>query len=96
MSKKKTNKDWEPWQEHLIGFIVIGLIMLSIYFLHDDVLLKEDSGTKGKAFQKILLLIEKKFGIEYVYGFLSLIMLIAGIKALRSYSKKNNDAIPKN
>ncbi|MUP39572.1 hypothetical protein [Labilibaculum euxinus] len=87
---KKINKDWEPWQENLLGFIVMGLLILSIYFLHDDVLLKEDPGTRGKAFQQILNYIENKFGLEYVYGFLSLIMLIAGVKAYRGYSKRDN------
>ncbi len=91
MSKKKANKDWEPWQEQLVGFIIIGLVIVFIYFSYDDFLLDEATGTKGKAFQKIILYIEYKLGLEYVYGFLSLIMVIAGIKAVRGYSKKNEN-----
>lgn len=91
MSKKETNKDWEPWQKHLVGFIVMGLLIGLVYFFHDDVLYKEATGTKGKVLQHFLKNLDSKFGIEYVYGFLSLIMIIAGIKALRGYSKRNDD-----
>lgn len=91
MSKKKTNKDWEPWQEHLVGFIVMGLLIGLVYVFHDDVLYKEATGTKGKVLQHFLNYLDNKFGIEYVYGFLSLIMVIAGIKALGGYSKRNEN-----
>ncbi|MFW5879881.1 MAG: hypothetical protein ACOCUV_03565 [bacterium] len=91
MSKKKTNKDWESWQEHLVGFIIMVLLIGLIYYFHDDVLHKEATGTKGKVLQHFLNYLDSKFGIEYVYGFLFLIMAIAGIKALRGYSNRNDN-----
>ena len=90
MSKKKTNKDWEPWQENLVGFIVSGVLIILIYFFHDDVLHKEATGTKGKVLQHFLNYLDESLGIEYVYGLLVLVMLIAGIKTMRGYLKREN------
>ncbi len=91
MNKKKTDKDWEEWQQYIVLFIVMGLLIIWIYFFPDSVFRKEVTGTKGKVFQYFLKYLSIKLGLEYVYGFLSIIMTIAGIKAFIGYSKRNEN-----
>jgi len=90
MSKKRS-KDWKPWQENLAGFIATGALTIMTYFFYYESLFKESSGTKGKVLQHFMGYLNDKFGKEYVFGFLILVMLLFGISALRGYLKCKKD-----
>jgi hypothetical protein len=87
MSNKR--KDFEPWQENLLGFI-LGCAVFIILLISYNTIYSETSGTKGKILIQILQSLDKTFGKEYVFGFILIIITVAGIKSIIGYSKRNS------
>ena len=91
MNKKLKNREWKPGQESLLVCIAsIGLILMA-YFNYNDLVYKEMTGTKGKILQNFFEYLDVKFGKEYVFIFLGLMILWTGINAIRGYSKRNHN-----
>ncbi|WP_321321748.1 hypothetical protein [Labilibaculum sp.] len=91
MSKNKKDKDWKPWQENLFGFIVTGLLIIMTCFFYDESVHDERTGTKSKGLQHFLKYLDESFGKEYVFVFLTFVMLWLGIRAIRGYIKDQRE-----
>ncbi len=91
MSKEKQNKDLKSWQENLLGFLVSGFILLMLFFFYDEGVYQEGISTKSKAMRQFLRYLDGKFGKEYVFGFVIIVMVLFGIAALRGYIKEERE-----
>jgi len=87
---KNKNKDFEPWQENLLGFI-LGCVVLIILLVSYNTIYTETSGTKGKILNQLLQSLDKSLGKEYVFGFIIIIIIIAGVKTIIGYSKRKSN-----
>ncbi|MEY1639284.1 hypothetical protein [Tenuifilum osseticum] len=86
MNKEKPSKDLKSWQENLIGFFAFSGILLFLCFFYDSIVNEvSESSTKVKFFRSLLKYLDTKFGKEYVFGFVIIIMIIAGTAALRGF-----------
>ncbi|HQG73321.1 MAG: hypothetical protein WBJ36_04170 [Tenuifilum sp.] len=92
MSKEKQNKDLKSLQENLLGFFVSGFILLMLFFFYDEGIYQEGISTKSKAMRHFFKYLDVKFGKEYVFGFVIVVMLLFGIAALRGYLKEEKDS----
>jgi hypothetical protein len=91
MNKKQNNREWKPGQESLVVCIASIGLMLMAHFNYNSLVYREKTGTKGKILQNFFEYLDMKFGKEYVFGFLGLMILWTGINAIRGYSKRNED-----
>jgi hypothetical protein len=90
MSQKPKNKDLKGWQENLLGFLVSGFILLMLTFFYDEGVYQEGISTNSKVMRHFFRYLDEKFGKEYVFGFVILVMILFGIAALRGYLKENS------
>lgn len=91
MSKEKQNKDLKSWQENLLGFLVSGFILLMLFFFYDEGVYQEGIGTKSKVMRQFFRYLDGKFGKEYVFGFVIIVMILFGIATFRSYMKEKKN-----
>jgi hypothetical protein len=87
MSAKTKNKDLKNWQENFLGFIVSGFLLLMLTFFYDEGVYQEGITTNSKVMRHFFRYLDEKFGKEYVFGFVIIVMLLFGIAALRGYLK---------
>ncbi len=92
MNKEKQIKDFKNWQENLLGFLVSGFILLMLSFFYNEGVYQQGISTKSKVMHHFFKYIDTRFGKEYVFGFVIVVMILFGIAALRGYLKEEKDS----
>ena len=94
MNKETKNKDLKGWQENLLGFIATLVIVIFLALFYNDIVFTKGETTNSKAMRQFFRYLDGKFGKEYVFGFVIIVMVLFGIAALVGYMKeeqKNED-----
>lgn len=90
MTKKQNNREWKPGQESLVVCLASIGLMIMAYFNYDSLVYREKTGTKGKILQNFFEYLDVKFGKEYIFGLLGLLILWTGINTIRGYLKRDS------
>lgn len=89
--KKKTKKnDLKGWQENLLGFLASMGTLIFLALSYNDVVFTKGETTNSKVMRHFFRYLDGKFGKEYVFGFVIIVMILFGISALRGYMKEEH------
>jgi hypothetical protein len=89
MSKEKPS-NLKNGHENLWGFFVSLGLLFFLVLGYDTLVFDKEGTTNSKVVSYFFRYLDEKFGKEYVFGFVILVMLLFGIAALRGYLKENS------
>lgn len=92
MNKEKQNKDFKNWQENFFGFLVSLGLLIFLFIGYEKIVFDKQGTTNSKIVSHFFRYLDAKFGKEYVFGFVIVVMLLFGIAALRGYLKEEKDS----
>lgn len=91
MKKKPKNNDLKDWQENLLGFIASLGMLIFLVLSYKDVVFTKGETTNSKVMRQFFRYLDGKFGKEYVFGFVIIVMILFGIATFRSFMKEKKN-----